>query len=253
VSFGADDNASGIAVLLELARVLVRSDPLDRTVVFVAFAGEEAGRRGSRHYVAAQKRFPADRAVGMVNLDTVGRLGNNPLFALGTGSAREWAHLLTGSGHLAGVAVTPVADDYGSSDQRSLDAGVPAVQLFSGPNEDYHKPSDTPDKIDSEGLIKVAAMVKEAVVYLATRERPLTAALSEKGGQGGTSSTERRSVSLGTIPDFAYAGLGVRLSGTLPGSPAARAGLRSGDVIVQLNSAPIRSLLFVTDSVDEMS
>jgi C-terminal processing protease CtpA/Prc len=214
-------------------------------VVFIAFAGEEAGRRGSRHYVVEQKRFPADRAVGMVNLDTVGRLGNNPLFVLGTGSAREWAHLLTGSGYVAGVTVAPVADDYGSSDQRSfLEAGVPAVQFFSGPNEDYHRPSDTPDKIDAEGLVKIAAVVKEAVAYLATRERPLTAALTEKakGGQEGISPAEKRSVSLGTVPDFSYAGTGVRLSGTLPGSPAEQAGLRSGDVIVQVNAAPIRSL-----------
>jgi hypothetical protein len=243
---GADDNASGIALLLELARVLTESGPLDRSVVFVAFAGEEAGRRGSKHYLARPKRFPANAMVGMINLDTVGRLGAAPLTVFGTSSAREWAPLFIDSGNRAGITVNPVVHAWSSSDQQSfLEAGIPAVQLFSGPNADYHRPSDTVDKIDAEGLTQIAAVLKEVVEHLATRERPLTATLTN-GPPRSVSASEGdqdpRKVSLGSVPDFAYDGSGVRLTGTLPGSPAERAGLESGDVIVGLNGKPVANL-----------
>ncbi|MEE9165018.1 MAG: M20/M25/M40 family metallo-hydrolase, partial [Nitrospinota bacterium] len=201
---GADDNASGVAILLELAQILGKTWKPDRTVVFVAFTGEEAGLMGSKHYVKNEKNFPADKIIGVLNLDTVGRLDKNKLMVFGTGSAREWIHIFMGASYVTGVPIEPVSNDFGSSDQKSfLDAGVPAVQFFSGPHLDYHSPTDTIDKVDKAGLIKVASVVKEAVEYLTSREEPLTSLLDTQrdfASEKSTKPDQGRKVSLGTIP-----------------------------------------------------
>ncbi|MGD2082141.1 MAG: M20/M25/M40 family metallo-hydrolase, partial [Chromatiales bacterium] len=241
---GADDNASGIAVLLELARVLADGPPPERAIVFVAFTGEEADRRGSRRYVADAGAHPAREAIAMLNLDTVGRLGDGPLYALGAESAREWPHILKGAGQAAGVQVEPVTEPLDSSDQVSfIEAGIPAVQLFGGAHADYHRPSDTPDRVDADGLVRVAAVAREAIDYLAGRDVPLTAADADRQppGRGGGAKAARRAA-LGTVPDFAYSGEGVRLSGVNPDSPAQAAGLREGDVLVAVNGRPVGTL-----------
>ncbi|MFQ5585929.1 MAG: M20/M25/M40 family metallo-hydrolase, partial [Thermodesulfobacteriota bacterium] len=243
---GADDNASGVAVLLELARLLGKSWRPDRSVVFIAFTGEEAERMGSKFYVENERRFPADRTIGVLNLDTVGRLGSNRLLMLGSGSAREWVHIFMGAGYVTGVPIEPVPDDFGSSDQKSfLDAGVPAVQLFSGPHTDLHSPADTSDRVDSAGLVKVASVVREAVEYLAHRPEPLSSLLEVKGGvlAKKTEAPGRgRKVGLGTIPDFTYRDRGVRIIGAIPGSPAEKAGLQKGDIIILINNKPVDDL-----------
>jgi len=241
IHYGADDNASGVAVLLELARVLAKSLKPDSTVVFVAFTGEEAGRKGSKYFVANQKRFPSD-SLGMLNLDTVGRLGEKKLLVLGAGSAREWIHIFRGAGYVTGVNVETVSEELDSSDQQSFqEAGVPAVQLFTGPHLDYHRPTDTVDKIDAEGLLKVASVAKEVIEYLAKREEPLTNTL-KPGSHVESAPQKSRKISLGIIPDFAYGGEGCRLSGVVPGSPAETSGLREGDVIVRMGSKAIHNL-----------
>jgi hypothetical protein len=243
---GADDNASGVAVLLELAQVLGKTWQPERSVVFVAFAGEEAGRLGSQHYVAQAKRFPVTQSIGMLNLDSVGRLGQNQLFVLGAASAREWPHIFRGVSYVTGVPVELVADDWGGSDQHSfLAVGVPAVQLFSGLHGDYHRPTDTPDKIDAEGLVKVAAVVRETVTYLAGRAEPLLPTLDtsrQAAPPGPDTAAGSRRVSLGTLPDFTYEGQGYRISDVTPGSPAAQAGLQAGDIIVRLGTTTIADM-----------
>jgi Zn-dependent M28 family amino/carboxypeptidase len=237
---GADDNASGVAVLLELAQVLGKDWKPDRTVVFVAFSGEEAGRLGSQHYVTHNTRWPVSKSIGMMNLDTVGRLGQKQLQVFGTASAREWPHIFRGAGFVTGVPVQSIAQEWGASDQRSfLDVGIPAVQLSSGPHLDYHRPTDTIDKIDAAGLVKVAAVTREAIVYLAGREEPLNSTL---GSPQDSRSAPSRRVSLGTVPDFAYDGPGYRIGEIVPGSPAADAGLQAGDVIVQVDQTPIADI-----------
>ena len=242
VHYGADDNASGVAVLLELAAVLGKGMSPDRNVVFVAFSGEETGKRGSRYYVANQKGYPADTCIGMLNLDTVGRLGKRKLLVLGGGSAREWVHMFRGAGFVTGVDVEMVSEDLDSSDQKSFhEAGIPAVQLFTGPHPDYHRPTDTADKIDSEGLAKVASVAKEVIEYLANGERLLTGSV-KRGGDSGSGSRGERAVTLGTIPDFSYNGRGYRLSGVMPGSAAEAGGLREGDVIIKIDSSPVEGL-----------
>ena len=237
---GADDNASGVAVLLELARTFAGGPPPDRTILFAALDGEEAGRLGSKRLVETLQRDGID-VRAMVNLDSVGRLGTGKLLVLGTGTASEWIHIARGAGFVTGVTIESVAADPGGSDQVSFhEAGIPAVQLFTGPHADYHAPGDTADKVDVDGLAKVAAVAREFVGYLATRPEPLTrpgtgAAATASGGT-------QRKVSLGTVPDFAFAGPGVRLEGVTPASPAEAAGLREGDVIVSIAGVEIADL-----------
>jgi hypothetical protein len=236
---GADDNASGVAVMLELARVLARQ-PQPRSVVFVAFSGEETGRLGSRHYVQNTGAYPADKAIAMLNLDTVGRLGENPVTVFGTGSADEWVHVFRGASHVTGVAVKPVGDDFGTSDQTSfIEAGVPAVQLFGSLHADIHRPGDTLDKIDFSGLVKVTELLNEAAVYLAQRPQPLTSTLAGGESRLPQAAPGKRRVSLGTVPDFGFSGPGVRLDDVRAESPAARAGLQAGDVIIAVDDAAV--------------
>ena len=253
---GADDNASGVAVMLELARVLAAGGRPPRTVLFIAFTGEEAGRLGSKHYAAHPIR-PLAQTEGMINLDTVGRLGTQKITALGTGTATEWPHIFRGASFVTGIESRSVPESIESSDQVSFtERNVPAVQIFTAAHADYHRPSDTADKIDVAGLSKVATFVKEGIVYLAERPEPLhqhhQACLAEASG-GGASPPPRvgsvdgfgepgARVSFGTVPDFAYPGPGVRVSGVVPESPAAKAGVREGDVIVNVNGAVVANL-----------
>ena len=238
---GADDNASGVAVLLELARTLWKEARPARTVVFAAFAGEEQGRLGSAHFVGECRRTAPERTFAMVNLDTVGRLEGRKVLVLGGASAREWVHIFRGAGYLAGVETALAAGDLDASDDVTLArAGVPAVQLFGGPSPDYHRPGDTADRIDGAGLVKVAALTAEVVGHLAGAEARLTAgdaaAPAAPAGEG------ERKVSLGVVPDFAFAGPGVRLEGVVPGSPAEAAGLRAGDVLLAIGGTELPGL-----------
>lgn len=242
---GADDNASGVSVLLELAAVFARERRRPRSIVFVAFTGEEAGRLGSRHFVETYRLFPPEEAMGNVNLDSVGRLGEKGVILLGAGSAREWPFLFRGSSMVAGIPCESVSKDFGSSDQSSfLEAGVPAVQVFTGAHPDVHRPTDDVEKIDGAGLVKVALLVREAVSYLAEREEPLTSLLSE--GQTGTGSSAQaqsgRNVKTGSIPDFSYSGEGVRIGSVSPGSSAEKAGAMAGDIILKIDDQTVRSL-----------
>lgn len=251
---GADDNASGIAILLELARLMGKTQP-DRTVVFVAFSGEELGALGSQYYVTHEKIYPPEKIIGMLNMDTVGRLGNNKLTIFGTGTAREWVHIFRGAGFVTGVQIEQVTNDIGASDHKSfVDAGVPGVQFFSGANLDYHKPTDTPDKIDRSGLVKVGSVVKEAVEYLSSRPEPLHSTItgSKEAVPAPPFQGPARKASLGTIPDFNYSGKGVRIGGVNPTSPAASAGLKEGDVITKLNDQNIEDLRAYSEALKKV-
>jgi acetylornithine deacetylase/succinyl-diaminopimelate desuccinylase-like protein len=250
---GADDNASGVAVMLELARLLGRDFIPERSVVFLAVDGEESGLRGSTRYVTSNESYPAKQAIGALNLDTVGRLGEGKLLVLGAGSAREWVHIVRGAGYVTGVPSEAVMDDLGSSDQKPfLDAGIPAVQFFSGPHLDYHRPGDDPEKIDYAGMVRVATFVREFIDYLAAREEPLSSNLSGAAAPKEPPRGGRR-VSLGSIPDFAWQGPGYRLSGVSPGSPAEAAGLREGDVIVRVDDVEIAGLRDLSRALEERS
>jgi len=249
---GADDNASGVAVMLELAELLGKNIKPQRTVIFVAFASEESGLRGSKYYVQNMKRFPAKKVIGVLNFDTVGRLGNGKLLVLGAATAREWRFIFMGASYVTGVETEMVTQELDASDQRSfLDVGVPGVQFFSGANGDYHKPSDTPDKIDGAGLIKVAAIGQEALLYLADRKEPLTfqgQVISETKKTEPAPTGERR-VSTGSVPDFTFSGEGVKIADLSPDSPAAKAGLQKGDVVTKLGQFKVTNLREYSDAL----
>lgn len=242
---GADDNASGVSVLLELAELLGKNLKPQRTVIFVAFASEESGLKGSKYYVQNMKRFPAKKVIGVLNFDTVGKLGNGKLLVLGASTAREWRFIFMGASYVTGVETEMVTQELDASDQRSfLEVGVPGVQFFSGANADYHKPSDTPEKIDGTGLIKVAAIAQEGILYLADRIEPLTfhgQAITETKKPQAAPAGERR-VSTGSVPDFTFSGEGVKIADLSPDSPAAKAGLQKADVIIKLGQFKVTNL-----------
>lgn len=173
----------------------------------------------------------------MINLDSVGRLEGRKPLVLGAGSAREWIHIVMGIGLTTGIEATSVLDDPGGSDQTSFhEVGVPAVQIFGGTHPDYHRPTDDVEKIDAEGLVTVANLVREMVVYLGQRDRPLTSGLegAETRAEPADLPQPRR-VLLGTVPDFVFPGPGVRLSSVLSGSPAEAAGLQREDIVLSID------------------
>jgi aminopeptidase N len=231
---GADDNASGIALLIELARIMAEI-PHKRELIFVAFSGEELGRLGSRYFL---RNMDLKRCIAMINLDTVGRLFNKRLIIIGTPSAKEWPLILKEASIISGIEIDIAKEDLDSSDQKSFEeSGIPAIQLFSGPHEDYHRPSDTMDRLDMEGLIRIGRFTKELL-----RRLDHSSGLSFTGSvEKGPLRTERK-VGLGTIPDFTYKGRGYRIAGVIKNSPADQAGLKEGDVIIEISSRPINSL-----------
>jgi aminopeptidase N len=259
---GADDNASGIAVMLELARLMVDAKP-ERSIIFAAFSGEEEGLQGSRTYVTAARqrgaRFPLSGHIADLNLDTVGRLGDGRVTVFGAGSARELPFIFMGAGAATGIPVQTSAQDLGGSDDRAfVEAGVPAVQLFASTAEDYHRPSDTADKIDYAGLGKVAAILKEAVDYLAERAEPLhfsgsapaAAAPAPLASERGVGATRRAAT--GIVPDMTDRGDGVRVGGVQPGSGAEAAGIKPGDRLLALGGVKTSSLKALADALREL-
>ena len=240
---GADDNSSGVAVMMELAKLLGRSLKPQRTIIFIAFTAEENGLVGSGHYVKNAGKYPAAKIIGDLNLDTVGRLFDNKLLVLNTSSAREWKFVFMGAGYVTGVDAEMVTQELDASDQMSfINAGIPAVQFFSGANSDYHRPSDTSDKIDAAGMVKVASFVREGILYLAEREEPLTFKAVKKQAVQVRPKSSKRSAGTGSMPDFAYSGKGVKLAGVSEGSAAQKAGLKKGDIIVKLGKYKVDNL-----------
>jgi len=258
---GADDNASGAAVLLEVAReVALRKNQLKHDVVFVAFSGEESGVLGSAHLVhewtkAAKGRdHKLDDVVAMLNMDMVGRMRENRLQVLGAETAGEWKDLVQTACDKSRVDCAMSGDGYGPSDQTSFYAGgVPVLHFFTGSHSDYHKPSDTADKINAAGAAQTGKICGDVAVAVAQRDKPLT---FKAGIEGGADRGDLRSfnASLGTIPDYGGPGAGkkgVLLSGVRPGSAADKGGLKKGDVLVRLGKSEVASvedLMFVLNS-----
>ncbi|RMH20252.1 MAG: M28 family peptidase [Acidobacteria bacterium] len=237
---GADDNASGTAALLEIARQLAAArDELRRDVYLVAFSAEESGLLGSTFFT---KNPPPGLEVGevmaMINLDMVGRLRDNVVSVLGAGSAGEWQELVPASCDRTGLGCKLGGDGYGPSDQTPFyAAGVPVLHFFTGTHLDYHKPSDDVERINAAGGARIALLVADLVRSLSARRDPLTYVAAQAPAPQG----DQRSygASLGTIPDYADDRGGVLLAGVRPGSAADRAGLRRGDRLVELAGHPV--------------
>jgi hypothetical protein len=251
---GADDNASGTAALLEIARALSAPETrktLRRDVVFAAFSGEESGLLGSAHFVhAGERKAPGalhpKHVFAMLNLDMVGRLRENKVTVLGVQTAKEWPELLEPACRSARVECAFTNDGgYGPSDQTSFyAAGAPVLHLFTGSHADYHKPSDTLDKINAAGAAQIASLLAHVASELTKREKPLTF-VADARGSAPRGDLRSFNASLGTIPDYAGPGpgkAGVLLSGVRPGGAADKAGMRRGDILVKLGQHDIRSV-----------
>lgn len=249
---GADDNASGVAVMLELARNLAAEGGGPRNLIFVAFSAEECGRLGSQHYVA-HPYLPAAGIRAVINLDTVGRLFDGKIAIHGTGTADEWPHIFRGCGFVTGISSQFVPHATEGSDQESfIAAGIPGVQILTGAHADYHRPSDTVDKIDGPGLVKVATFLEEAVTYLLAREAPLSCRITATA-QDPPAAQHGRRVSFGTVPDFTFQGTGVRVDSTVPDSPAAHAGVLPGDVLIRMDGHEIGNLRAFSEFLKTLS
>lgn len=244
---GADDNASGVAALLEAARLLSAGEPLAVPVVFVAFTGEEFGLLGSAEYVRASP-FPLEAARAMINLDMVGRLEGDPLIVSGTGTAAEWPELLERRAAEAGIELVMEPEGYGPSDHTSFyTRDVPVLHLFTNVHAEYHRPTDDWQRIDDDGLERIAGLVAALVRDVAGRSGALT--LVRGAGEPPARGGGGYGAYLGSVPDFAPVDYGVRLSGVSDDSPAEKAGLRAGDILVRLGEHDIADLYALTDAL----
>jgi len=241
---GADDNASGTAALLEVARILAaHRESLRRDVYLVAFSGEEEGTLGSTAFT----RQPPDGlrladVVAMLNMDMVGRLRGNQLSVLGGETAGEWRQLVPPACARALIGCTLGGDGYGPSDHSPFyAAGVPVLHFFTGAHEDYHKPSDTSDKINAIGGARVAMLVADVAREASARPARLTYKAAPAPAPAGD--VRSYGASLGTVPDYAGDGRpGVLIGGVRPEGAAERAGIRRGDLLVELAGTPIRDI-----------
>lgn len=290
IHHGADDNASGVAGLLELARTFAKDrKSIRRTIVFIAFGGEEEGLLGSSYYVR-NPVMPLAQTVAMINLDMIGRMKGNKLYVGGVGTSSEWKkwierandalHLnVTAAGTTspeeevrrgnypvvvganggsiataapgARFALTLTEDGFGPSDHASFYAKqTPVLFFWTGTHEDYHKPTDTPDRLNYEGEQRIVAFVSDIVRAVDVNDRRPTYTLAKSDAAAGRSTGFR--VYLGTIPNYAETTDGMKLDAVREDSPAAKADLRAGDVIVRLAGRDVRNVYDYTYALGEM-
>jgi len=239
IHHGADDNASGTALLIEVARRLKEAGPLPRNVLFAAFSGEERGLLGSGHY-AANPAVPLADTVAMVNLDMVGRLVDDKIIVHGTGTGTGLEQLVDRLVAARGFEVAKEAGGFGPSDHSSFYAKkIPVLHLFTGSHADYHRPTDTAEKINYDGMVRIAGLVADIVRELATvAKRPeYVEVASTMFARGGGDRPY-----FGSIPDFGKPGKGYAISGVTKDSPASKGGLQGGDLIVRIGESAITGL-----------
>jgi hypothetical protein len=247
---GADDNASGTAGVLELARLLARrGGQLKRSILFMNFAGEELGLLGSAAWVKDPTR-PLAKAVAMINMDMIGRIKDDKVYIGGVGTGSSFKSVLEQAQKDASFKIEYSAGGYSSSDHTSfVTKKIPVLFFFSGLHSDYHKPSDTWDKINAPSAARLLDMVGNVAVQLAdATDAPAFQVVAEDkpptGGGGGGYGPY-----FGSIPDFGQTENGVKFSDVKPNSPAAKAGLKAGDILVQFGNKPIKNLYDFTDAL----
>jgi hypothetical protein len=244
---GADDNASGTAGVMELARFFSKQPEQKRGILFLNFAGEEQGLLGSAYY-ADHPLLPLNKAVAMINLDMIGRMRDSKVYIGGSASGSNLKAMLEKLVSASGLKV-----DYsggtseGSSDHTSFTSHqVPALFFFSGLHGDYHKPSDTWDKIDAPNAAKLLALVADvAQSLLDAPDRPTfvkLAAPSPHGGDSNPGPVSGYGPYFGSVPDFAEGIAGVKFADVREGSPAAKAGLKAGDIMIEFDHKVVQNL-----------
>jgi aminopeptidase YwaD len=264
IHHGADDNASGTAAVIELAREFTEAKNNKRTLIFIAFSGEEEGLIGSNFYVN-NPIFAIGKTVAMINLDMAGRLKDSKLNVGGIGTATEWRAMverLNGSPGITNVAlkagVQPVSpfvlqlneDGYGPSDHSSFyQKKIPVLFLFTGTHNDYHKPTDTAEKINYDGLLHVVNYVSDIVRSIDQNPQRPTYTVAKSSPIGGRNGFN---ISLGTVPNYADSTDGLLLDGVRDNSPAAKAGVKAGDKVVKLAGKDVRNVMDYTYILGEM-
>lgn len=236
---GADDNASGVATLLQLAADL-RNMPAaaNNNYLFIAFSGEEKGLFGSSAWTK-HPTLPIDSLTYMINMDMVGRLDSTGHLAInGVGTSPAWAGLTTLKAGNLDIKTT--AGGIGPSDHTSFYLqGVPAIHFFTGSHDSYHKPGDDADKVNYPGMLRIARYI-EAVITSLNDSTKLT---FTKTADKDSTETPRFTVTLGVVPDYMYDGKGLRIDGITEGKPAAHAGLKAGDVVIRLGDHPTPDMM----------
>lgn len=258
---GADDNASGTAAVLELARLFVVS-PTRRSLVFITFTGEELGLLGSEYYVE-HSPLPLDSAVAMINFDMVGRLRDDKLIVYGVATARELSGILdsanarSANGKVARarsrwpspLRLTALGDGFGPSDHSSFYArNIPVLHFFTDLHDDYHRASDVPSKINARGEAHIVDVAERVVRSITDRPARLTFVRSAPSMHA--TARQGSDVYLGSIPDMGATDLkGLRLTGVRSGSPADDAGLEAGDVVVEFGGRAVTNLYDYSDAL----
>jgi len=245
---GADDNASGTAALLELARLFAARPPL-RSIIIAHFGAEELGLLGSQWFVD-HPPVTLDRIAAMVNFDMVGRLRNDKLIVYGVASAKELPAIVQEANVAPALTISAVGDGFGPSDHSSFYAkGIPVLHFFTDLHDDYHRATDDADRINAAGEARIVALAERVVRTIADRPTRLTSVIAAAPAPT-TGGREGANVYLGSIPDMSASDApGLRLTGVRAGSPADAAGLRAGDVIVELGGRPVRDLYAYSDAL----
>ena len=249
---GADDNASGTAGLLELARLLSpMKGQLQRGILFASFAGEELGLLGSEAWVKAPTK-PLGKAVAMLNMDMIGRIKDGKVYIGGVGTGSTFQKVLDQARDESHLNFEYSQTGYAASDHTSfISQKIPVLFFFSGLHGDYHKPSDTWEKINPQAAARLLNVVAAATLEIADApERPQFINVGDASPHaGGVPGGGGYGPYFGSIPDFGQTENGVRFSDVKPGSPAAKAGFRAGDILVQFGDKPIKNLYDFTDAL----
>ena len=251
---GADDNASGTAVVLELATTLSEAyqkypEKFRRGIIFALWSGEELGLIGSTHFVN-DPVVPLEKIVAYINFDMVGRLRENKLILQGVGSSSVWTKLIEKRNVPIGFNLTLQEDPYLPTDVTAFyPKEVPVLSFFTGGHEDYNRPTDDPDTLNYTGIERIARLAHGIVSDLISAdERPEYVRVERSQSDEGSRDTLR--AYLGTIPDYTTEGTGVKLSGVRAEGPADKAGLKGGDVIVEFGGQEITNIYDYTYALD---
>jgi len=244
---GADDNASGTAAVLELAR-LFRGLPARRTLVFAHFSGEELGLLGSQYFVE-HLPVPRDSVVAMLNFDMVGRLRGDSLIVYGTATAREMPALLDSANAVLRMTIRGVGDGFGPSDHSSFYAkDIPVLHFFTNVHDDYHRATDDAEKVNAAGTARIVTLAERVVRAMDARTERLT--FTRSAAPAPVAARTGSNVYLGSVPDMGAGNVkGLRLSGVRAGSPADSAGMRAGDVIVEFDGKAVTDLQSYSDAL----
>jgi hypothetical protein len=247
IHHGADDNASGTAAVLAIAQALAKQ-PRKRNLLLTFWSGEELGLLGSAAFVA-KPPVPVEQMAAYINFDMVGRVNDNKLTVQATGSSATWPKLLEQANVAAGFDLVLQEDPYQPTDVSSFNgAGVPCLTFFTGAHTEYHKPTDTADKVNFEDLDRVAELgASIARRLMDTAEAPLFAKVERQTETGGRAGLR---LFTGTIPDYATDVKGLLLGGVIGGGPAEQAGLQKGDVIIEISGQSITNIYDYTYALE---